>query len=85
MLAGLRQARGPRRLELTGVASYPDPNGMLAHPLEGLVPRFHHEALAVLIGQLELLHSGSLARLLVWCLNNPDVLGRFPPGTEIRQ
>jgi hypothetical protein len=44
-------------------------------PLEGLVPRSDHEALAFFIRQPELLHSGSLGRLLVWGLDNPHILG----------
>ena len=39
-----------------------------------LVPRSDHDALAFLIRQPELLHNGTLGRLLVWCLNNPEVL-----------
>src|SRR5262245_23374715 len=60
------QARGPHRLELTGVGSRAG--------AEGLAPRSHHKALAFFIRQPEPLHSGSLGRLLVWCLDNPDVL-----------
>jgi hypothetical protein len=39
-----------------------------------LVSRSHHEALAVLVTQPELLHSSSLGRLLVGGLYKPDVL-----------
>jgi hypothetical protein len=42
---------------------------------QGLASRSDHEALAFLIRQLELLHSGSLGRLLAWGLDNPNVLG----------
>jgi hypothetical protein len=58
---------------------------MLAHPLEGLVPRSHDESLAVLVTHLELPHSGSLGRLLVRGLDNPDVLRALSSRYETRQ
>ena len=41
---------------------------------------FHHAALAFLIRQAELLHSDSLGRLLVWGLDDPDVLRTLSAG-----
>ena len=65
----LRHARLSRHLRIADHAREKSASRTLQ-----LAPGSHHEALAVLVTHLELPHSGSLGRLLVWGLDNPDVL-----------
>jgi hypothetical protein len=41
-----------------------------------LVSLLHDEPPALLVSEVKLRHGGGFGRLLVWRLNNPEVLGR---------